>query len=278
MRVRMDDLIRERQAAGGAVGALTCYDFSTALAVVDAAEELGRGVILLVTPKTAADRHGPRFLTALRALADGSAVPVSVQLDHATDLALILRSVEAGADAVLADGSALPFEENAAFTAEAVRRSGVVVEAELGALAGDEDRALASLPSGRTDAALVAPFLSAAGAHVLATSVGNVHGTYAAEPELDWPLIDAIHAASGVPLSLHGASGIPEADLRRAVGAGLGKININTELRAAVLDAAAQQLPDSRAAGDDVLSLERTWRSAASAFAREAMLRLDSAA
>ena len=63
-----------------------------------------------------------------------------------------------------------------------------------------------------------------------------------------------------------------------AVGAGLGKININTELRAAVLDAAARQLPDSRAAGDDVLSLERTWRSAASAFAREAMLRLDSAA
>lgn len=273
----MDELIEERQLLGGAVAALTCYDFTTALAVVDAAEELQRGVILLVTPKTAADRHGPRFIAALRALADASAAPVSVQLDHAVDLGLIVRSVEAGADAVLADGSALPLAENGAFVAEAARRSGAVVEAELGALEGDEDQAVAVTPSGKTDAAQVAPFLAASGAHVLATSVGNVHGSYAAQPQLDWPLIDAIRAAALVPLSLHGASGIPEADVRRAVGAGLGKVNINTELRAAVLAAAAEQLPRSRAGGDDVLAYERVWRASASAFAREAMLRLDAA-
>lgn len=278
MRVRLDELIEQRQLLGGAVAALTCYDFTTALAVVDAAEQLERGVILLVTPKSAADRHGGAFIAALRGLADASSAPVSVQLDHATDLELILRSVAAGADAVLADGSARSFEANAAFVAEVVRRTGVVVEAELGELAGDEDKAFAVVSTGKTDAAQVAPFLAASGAHVLATSVGNVHGTYAADPQLDWPLIDAIRAASLVPLSLHGASGIPEADLRRAAGAGLGKVNINTELRAAVLAAAAAQLPDSRAHGDDVLAYERAWRGCATAFARDAMLRLDARA
>ncbi|NQX13924.1 class II fructose-bisphosphate aldolase [Microbacteriaceae bacterium VKM Ac-2855] len=274
----MDELIEERQLTGGAVAALTCYDFTTALAVVDAAEQLERGVILLVTPKTAADRHGPAFIAALRGLADAAGAPVSVQLDHATDLGLILRSIAAGADAVLADGSALPLDANAAFVAEVVRRTGVVVEAELGELAGDEDQAFAVHATGKTDARQVAPFLASSGAHVLATSVGNVHGTYAADPQLDWPLIDAIRAEALVPLSLHGASGIPEVDLRRAAGAGIGKVNINTELRAAVLTAAAEQLPVSRAQGDDVLAYERAWRSSAAEFARDAMLRLDARA
>lgn len=274
MRARADELIEQRQLVGGAVAALTCYDVTTAFGVVAAAESIDRGVILLVTPKSAADAHGLRLVAALRQLADDAAVPVSVQLDHATDLQLILAAVEAGADTVLADGSALPFEQNAAFVAEVrslTDARGVVVEAELGALAGDEDEALSVSPSATTDPELVAPFLAASGAHVLATSVGNVHGTYAAEPELDWALIDRIRTESLVPLSLHGASGIPEDDLRRAVRAGLGKVNINTELRAAVLSAAAAQLERSR---DDVLSFEKVWRTAAFDFAREAMLRL----
>ena len=76
-------------------------------------------------------------------------------------------------------------------------------------------------------------------------SIGNVHGTYAAEPALDWPRLDAIRAAVDVPLSLHGASGLPEDDVRRAVAAGVAKANVNTEVRErtfAMIDSRLEEL------------------------------------
>lgn len=275
MRARLDTLIADRLAVGAAVPALTCYDVTTALGVIAGAEASGDGVVLLVTPKTAGSAIGMRFIRILRMLADDASVPVIVQLDHATDRDLILRAVEAGADAVLADGSSLSLDENAAFVADIVASApGVVVEAELGSLAGDEDRAFAVEASGKTDPEQVAAFVAASGCHLLATSVGNVHGHYAGTPALDWPLIEAIRAESSVPLALHGASGLPDGDLERAGRAGLGKVNINTELRAAVLDAVSDALPDVRSHGDDVLAYEAVWREAARVFATAALVRL----
>ena len=279
MRARLDDLVASRVAEGAAVPALTCYDFTTALAVVAAAETYGRGVTLLVTPKTAAAADGLRFTRALRNLADSASVPVVVQLDHATDLDLILATVDAGADAVLADGSKLSFDDNAAFVAhvrDLTHGRGIVIEAELGSIEGDEDRAfaVAAASAGKTDPELVAPFVLLSGAHLLATSVGNVHGKYVGTPELDWPLIASIRSQSRVPLALHGASGLSDADLSRAITAGLGKININTELRGAILDALTVELPRSRDNGDDVLALDARWRDAAYEFALGALERL----
>ena len=277
MRTRLDDLVRERLSAGAAVPALTCYDYTTALGVVAAAERFGHGVVLLVTPKTAANGDGLRLIAALRQLADAATVPVVVQLDHATSVSTIVAAVASGADAVLADGSRLSPPDNAAFVAE-IRRltdaTGVVVEAELGSIEGDEDKAFAVVAAGKTDPDLVAAFVAESGAHLLATSVGHVHGNYAGEPELDWPLIERIRANSVVPLTLHGASGLSDDDLARAAGAGLGKVNINTELRAANLDAVQAQLPLSRADGDDVLALESAWRGASFDFATDALARL----
>ena len=114
MRTQLDHLVSSALQHGSAVPAFTCYDFTTALAVVGAAEEAGRGAILLVAPKTAASPNGLRLIAALRGLADGGAVPIAVQLDHATDPDLIAAAVAAGADSVLVDGSALPYEDNIA--------------------------------------------------------------------------------------------------------------------------------------------------------------------
>ncbi|MCE3244361.1 MAG: fructose-bisphosphate aldolase, partial [Arthrobacter sp.] len=147
MRARLDEIVGSALQQGSAVPAFTCYDFTTAMAVVSAAEEAGRGVILLVAPKTAATPNGLRLITALRGLADAAAVPVSVQLDHASDLDVILAAVAAGADSVLADGSSLPYEDNIALVRHvraeltARGRTDVVLEAELGGRAGDEARA-----------------------------------------------------------------------------------------------------------------------------------------
>ena len=127
MRAQLDELVGSALRQSSAVPAFTCYDFTTAMAVVSAVEETGRGVILLVAPRTAATANCLRLITALRGLADAAAVPVAVQLDHASDLEVITAAVAAGADSVLADGSSLPYEDNIALVREVREETGLTV-------------------------------------------------------------------------------------------------------------------------------------------------------
>lgn len=115
------------------------------------------------------------------------------------------------------------------------------------------------------------PFLDASGAQLLACRVGNVHGRYRGKPALDWPLLAAIRAQAGdVPLVLRGASGLPSADL----AAGIGNVNVNTELRTATLAAIEQRIGASRAAGEDMLALTGAIAEAADGVARDVLTTL----
>jgi tagatose 1,6-diphosphate aldolase GatY/KbaY len=274
MRTRLDHLVTSALQNGSAVPAFTCYDFTTALAVVAAAEEAGRGVILLVAPKTAATPNGLRLIGALRGLADAAAVPVAVQLDHATDLKVMADAVAAGADSVLADGSSFPYEENIALVRAARELLGpdVVLEAELGGLAGDEDRAFGADQSGvpvagLTDSAQVEDFVSRTGAELLAVAVGNVHGRYKGEPQLRWDVLQDIAVRTHIPLVLHGASGIPAEELVKAASMNVGKVNFNTELRTGVLSTLQEQLPAHRSDGENLQGLLGHWNHSAASFA-----------
>ncbi|MFX1821616.1 class II fructose-bisphosphate aldolase [Pseudarthrobacter sp. CC4] len=274
MRTRLDRLVTAALQQGSAIPAFTCYDFTTALAVVAAAEESGRGVILLVAPKTAATSNGLRLIGALRGLADAASVPVAVQLDHATDLRVMADAVAAGADSVLADGSSLPYEDNIALVraARALLGPDVVLEAELGGLAGDEDRAFSADQSGvavagLTDSALVEDFVARTGAELLAVAVGNVHGKYKGEPQLRWDVLQDIAVRTHLPLVLHGASGIPAEELVKAASMNVGKVNFNTELRTGVLATLEEQLPGHRADGENLQALLGHWNSSARDFA-----------
>jgi tagatose 1,6-diphosphate aldolase GatY/KbaY len=278
MRTRLDQLVTAALQDGSAVPAFTCYDFTTAVAVVEAAEEAGRGTILLVASKTAATPEGLRLVAALRGLADAAAVPVAVQLDHATDLRVMADAEAAGADSVLADGSSLPYEENIALVLAARAQLGpyVVLEAELGGLAGDEDRAFGrsgnGVPvAGLTDPAQVEAFVSSTGAELLAVAVGNVHGRYDGEPQLRWDVLRAVAETTDVPLVLHGASGIPAEDLVKATALGVGKVNLNTELRTRVLAALQEQIVERRADGENLQGLLSGWSNAANEFAADAL-------
>ena len=206
----------------------------------------------------------------MRAVADDAAVPVSVQLDHAVDLHLIESALNEGVDAVLADGSTLSFSENAAFVRRVVEiaGSGVTVEAELGSIAGDEDRSVGADPdaAGLTDPAQVADFVELSRCHLLAVAVGNVHGRYRGEPSIRWTELAQIRAVSTVPLVMHGASGLPREDLARAGGSGIGKVNVNTELRGVVLDVLEASLPGARESGDDVALLSQAAAAATRQF------------
>ncbi|MDI3193984.1 class II fructose-bisphosphate aldolase [Pseudarthrobacter sp. AL07] len=278
MRTRLDQLVMQALQQGSAVPAFTCYDFTTALAVVGAADDAGHGIILLVAPKTAATANGLRLIAAFRGLADTAFVPVAVQLDHATDLKVMADAVAAGADSVLADGSSLPYEENIALVrqARAVLGADVVLEAELGGLAGDEDRAFGAdeagvAVAGLTDSAQVEDFVARTGAELLAVAVGNVHGKYKGEPQLRWDVLQDIAVRTHIPLVLHGASGIPAGELVKAAAMNVGKVNFNTELRTGVLSTLQAQLPAHRADGENLQGLLGHWNTTAREFATSAL-------
>jgi ketose-bisphosphate aldolase len=239
------ELLADRRE-GSAVGAFTCYDLEVAAAVLDAAAGRGDGVILLIGGKIFAEPGGRLLLAALVAVADASPAHACVQLDHCNDLAVIAAALEQGAGAVMADGSALPFAENVEFVRAAVglaRPHGAGVESELGGITGDEDVATAVAAGALTDPAQARELMVASGADCLAVSIGNVHGIYREPPELDWERLAGIRALVDRPLSLHGASGIAAALVQASLRAGIAKVNVNTELRQAYLEATADALP-----------------------------------
>ena len=238
-------MLAERRP-GAAVGAFTCYDLEAAIATVRAAASEGAGVILLLGGQSYAGASGGELLAALLAVAGYSDARVCVQLDHCDDLALIEAALDVGVGAVLADGSALPYEQNVSFVRRAVElaeRRGASVEAELGGIAGDEDVAEAVAAGALTEPSEAAAFVTATRADCLAVSIGNVHGEYRDPPELDWARLSSIRDLVTTPLALHGASGLPDAMVAEAISTGIAKINVNTELRKAYLATTAEALP-----------------------------------
>jgi ketose-bisphosphate aldolase len=233
---RFREMLSRAREAGRAVGAFTCYDLLGFEAVVRAAESRRAPVIILVSPLSFWAEGGERLVRAFGAAAKGSSVEVLVQLDHARNKPLIEHAVDCGVDAVMADGSKLPFTENLAFTwavAGSMRPRGVGVEAELGRVEGHEDEAGETLSSEMTEPGEAEQFVKQSGVDCLAVAVGNVHSHYSGTPKLDWGRLEEVRGRIPAPLSLHGASGLPEVDLERAVSLGVAKFNVNTELRTA---------------------------------------------
>jgi tagatose 1,6-diphosphate aldolase GatY/KbaY len=240
------ELLDERRTARAAAGAFTCYDVTTALGVVRAAEIRDVPVILLVSEASFCGPDSRLLMPALSAVATAAKIPACVQIDHLADPSRIDAALASGVGAVLADGSRLPTEENAAFVRNAVdaARAGVGIEAELGHIEGGEDVAAAAGAGRLTDPDEAAAFVTNTGVDCLAVSIGNVHGTYASTPQLDWERLARIREAVGdLPLSLHGASGLPPADVRHAISLGICKVNVNTEIRRRYLDELASSLP-----------------------------------
>ena len=159
----------------------------------------------------------------------------------------------------------------------------IVIEAELGGLAGDEDRAFgpdatgnapAAGTAGLTDSAQVEDFVARTGAQLLAVAVGNVHGKYKGEPELRWDVLQDIAVRTRIPLVLHGASGIPAAELVKAAAMNVGKVNFNTELRTGVLETLEARTAAHRTDGENLQGLLADWDAAAGAFAATALATL----
>lgn len=263
MRSTLLELLGEAEAGGYALGAFNIYNLEGVRAVVAAAEAEVSPAILQIHPAALA-HGGPGLVALCLRAAEEAAVPVGVHLDHATDTGDIRAALAAGVPSVMADGSHLPYEENLAFTrriAEEAHALGAAVEAELGRLSGSEDGL--SVPEYEallTDPARAASFVAESGADALAVCIGNAHGRYRREPSLDFVRLEAVRAATPAPLVLHGASGLPAGQVRRAVELGVRKFNVNTEVRAAYVGALRAGLAGD--AAPDLLDLMRAAQAA----------------
>jgi len=216
-----------------AVGHFNINNLEWTKAVLQTAEELKSPVILGVSAGAAKYMGGFKVVAAMvRAMDEsmGITVPVALHLDHGTYDA-VKECIAAGFSSVMFDGSSLPIEENLAKTAELVALAhdkGLSIEAEVGAIGGTEDGVTAD---GEVADPEECKKIVALGVDFLAAGIGNIHGIY---PE-NWKglHIDALEkiqaATSGIPLVLHGGTGIPDEQVKAAIAKGMSKINVNTE-------------------------------------------------
>jgi fructose-bisphosphate aldolase class II len=239
MLVAGSELLQRAVREGNAVGSFNTYNLEITRAIVAAAEAC-QAPLMLAVGSGALHYGGFGVLSALvLAAAHEARVPVAVHLDHSPDVETVRHCVAAGFTSLMIDGSTLPLAENIALTRAAVQAApGLAVEGELGGVAGDEEASGAQ----HTDVPMTDPgqaqaFVRETGVASLAVAIGNAHGFYKGEPRLDFERLAAVRAAVPVPLVLHGASGIPDADLRRAIALGVRKINVNTETRYALFTA-----------------------------------------
>lgn len=199
-----------------------------------------------------------------RSLAAPLVIPAVLQLDHTSELALIDACLDAGWNAVLFDGSALPPNENLMQTRRVVERAHAMeagVEGELVSIRGQEE-GVATLAEGSVSPDLgdELAFIDGTGIDCFAPSIGNVHGRTATPPTIDVEQARSLASATSTPLALHGGTGIPADVMRALISGGFTKVNVSTALREATTTAIRDLLPS---AGDDPLPLLLAMRDAA---------------
>jgi fructose-bisphosphate aldolase, class II len=227
----MTEIIGPARAAGRGVGAFNVIGIEHAEAIVAGAEIADVPAVLQISENCVA-YHGALepIAAACLALARSAAIPVAVHLDHAASAELIRAAADLGLGSVMFDASGLPYQENVRVTAEVAQwcqARGIWVEAELGEIGGKNG---VHSPVARTDPGEAAEYVAATGVDALAVAIGSSHAMLTRDAVLDLALIASIRRAVSVPLVLHGSSGVPDRDLAAAVGAGMTKINIATQL------------------------------------------------
>ncbi len=207
------------------------YNFETLHGVLTAARETAQPLILQLT-KSSIDYMGLQTATAMaRTGLKEHGVEGWLHLDHGNSVELAQACLDAGFDSVMIDGSELPFTENIKMTREVVRRAAAYkanVEAELGYVA---KLGQSHLQTAFTQVSEAEVFVKETGVDALAIAIGTAHGFYKDEPVLQFDLLEEIHAQVPVTLVLHGGSGVPAAQLRRAISAGICKVNLATEIK-----------------------------------------------
>ena len=258
---RMGPMLRCALARGRAVAAVNIIDFNSTRAVVDCARDLGVPVITQVSVKTV--RHwGARSVASwVRTLAEDSDQDVALHLDHCTDEAVIRTCIDAGWTAVMFDGSKLPFHENLARSTAiyaTTQAAGVDLECEIGAIGGVEDDKVVA--DGEEMLANYDECLEFARAMpemgVFAPAIGTAHGFYKGEPKIAYDLLDRIAKATGLPIALHGGTGLSDDQFRNCIARGCAKVNLSTMHKRDFIEGFGQVYVRDKRPGEPLVYLE----------------------
>lgn len=266
MLVSLKELMKAASEGGYAVGAFNVSNLESLMAIMEAAEETGHGVIL-----NYAEVHAP-FLSMEQAAvimldaARNASVPVCVHLDHGSSMEACIRAIRLGFTSVMLDASAEDYETNVRATAQIVRLAhsvGVTVEAELGhifssnmglAESPEEAETLDSYESADdvyTDPATAKDFVERTEVDVLAIAFGTTHGIYTKKPVLDLDRIAKIRQAIDIPFVMHGGSGLSKEEFQTAIQNGIRKINYYTYMTLAG-GKAVKEAMDQKGADENV--------------------------
>lgn len=230
-------VLEKAQKGGYAVPAFNIHNLETLQVVVEAAAEMKSPVILAGTPGTYSYGGVENIVGIVEALSKEHNIPLSLHLDHHEDFDDIKYKVNAGIRSAMIDGSHLAFEENVALVKKVVElchKNDVSVEAELGRLGGvEDDLVVDEKDTLYTNPKQALEFVERTGIDSLAVAIGTAHGLYKSEPKLDFERLEEIRNIVSIPLVLHGASGLPDEDIQRAISLGICKVNVATELKIA---------------------------------------------
>ncbi len=236
MLVPAQKLILDAFKGGYALGAFNTYNLETTQGIIKAAEVQRSPAVIQVSETTLAYAGFKTMVAIVKTLIEESDAPLALHLDHGKSYEMVARCVNAGFSSVMIDGSSLSFEDNVNITkkvADFAHKYNIWVQGELGKVPKEEAiREMTGIQ--KTDPREAQIFVQITEIDSLAIAVGNVHGLYQEiEPRLDLDRIKEIKKLAKIPLVLHGGSGIPDAQIKKAIKLGISKINIDTELRLA---------------------------------------------
>ena len=240
-----------------AIGAFNVVNIDFLEAIINAAEVKNTPVILNTAEVHMQYLDIDLIAAAVKEAAKRTKLDIVWHLDHGLSYESTARAIRSGFSSVMFDGSHLSFEENIRQTKEIVRMShaaGVTVEAELGAVGGSEEGDLISIASKAlyTNVEQAKIFVEETNIDALAVAIGNSHGKYKGDPVLDFNLLADLKKVTGIPLVLHGGSGISTEGFHKAIDLGISKINFFTGMSQVVLKSLKQQLQQESVGYNDL--------------------------
>ena len=234
MLVNMNDVLLPAKKGSYGVGFFNAVNVEMARAIIETAEELRAPVMVGTAEILLPAMELARVAEYLIPMAEKASVPVCVHYDHGLTFEKCMQALELGFTSIMYDCSTAPYEENIEKVAEMVKICHAMdrtVEGELGHVGDNAGAGKLENPSDYfTDPETAADFVKRTGVDSLAVAVGNAHGDYAFPPKLDFERIRVIAEKTGIPLVLHGGSGLSDTDFKTAVKEGVAKVNIFTDI------------------------------------------------
>ena len=265
--INLQKILAPAYQQGYAVGAFNVVNFEFLEAIIVAATAKRSPVILNI-----AEVHFPyvnleTICPVIKQIAANADIPIALNLDHCLNFNSAVRALQNGFSSIMFDGSKLAYEENVRQTQEIVKMCHAVdvsVEAELGQVGGAEGGGLVGSANAQyfTDPLMAVDFVKQTNVDALAVAIGNAHGFYQGDPQLDFARLQTINEKIARPLVLHGGSGISAKDFKKAIALGIAKINFFTGMASAAMSATNKYLQEAGKLYNDYPEMQRQVKQA----------------